>query len=196
MEAGERPAPPAEPLVGAQHRSRGATLAAGVLAILAGVVAIVVPSVASVAINLLIGWVLIGASAFVVIDAFSRHGFARIAFRVILALATLAAGMYLIVAPLSGTYTLTVMLVIWFVASGFTQVLVGIAEWKLPGAGLLAFSGVLSLILGVLIANRLPESAAWAIGLLVGIQLVFYGISAIGTWYRLGEAGATGQPAA
>jgi uncharacterized membrane protein HdeD (DUF308 family) len=145
------------------------------------VVAIVVPPVASVAINLFIGWVLIGASAFVLVDAFSRHGFARIAFRVILAVATFAAGRYLLVAPLSGTYTLTVMLVIWFVASGFTQMLVGIAEWKLPGAGLLVFSGVLSLILGVLIANRLPESAAWAFGLLVGIQLVFYGISAIGT---------------
>jgi uncharacterized membrane protein HdeD (DUF308 family) len=115
---------------------------------------------------------------------------------VVLAVATFAAGIYLLVAPLEGTYTLTVMLVIWFVASGFTQIMIGLAEWKLPGAGLMAASGALSLILGILIANRLPEAAAWAIGLLVGVQLVFYGLAAVGTWYALGRTeGATqGSP--
>jgi uncharacterized membrane protein HdeD (DUF308 family) len=176
----------AEPLAEPGPDRRGATLLAGVLAILAGLVAVVVPLVASVAIALLVGWVLICASAVMLVEAFAKGSFARIAFRVILALATLAAGVYLLAAPLEGAYTLTVILVIWFVAVGFTQIMIGIAEWKLPGARFLVVGGVTSLVLGVLIANRLPEAAEWAIGLLVGIQLVFYGVSAVAT-YALGK---------
>jgi len=130
---------------GTSERKSG-TLLAGVLTVLAGIVAIVLPAVASVATALLVGWVLVGASIFIAVDAFAKGGFGRLAFRLILALATLAAGLYLLLAPLSGTYTLTVMLVIWFVAAGgFTQVMIGIAEWKLPGAVLTALSGVVSL---------------------------------------------------
>ena len=162
-----------------EDSSRGFTMLAGVLAILGGAVAIVVPAVASVAIALLIGWVLVFASGVLLVDAISRDGASRAAFRALLAVATLAAGIYLIAAPLEGAFTLTVMLVIWFVVSGFTRLMIGIAEWKMPGGGLIAVSGVVSLVLGLLIANRLPEAAAWAIGLLVGVDLIMYGITAI-----------------
>jgi len=72
------------------------------------------------------------------------------------------------------------MLVIWFVVTGFARLMIGIAEWEMPGGGLIAVSGVVSLVLGLLIANSLPEAAAWAIGLLVGVDLIMYGITAIG----------------
>ena len=165
---------------------RMGSLIAGVLTVLAGIVAIVVPAVASVAIALLVGWVLVGASVFIAVDAFAKGGFGRLAFRLLLALATLAAGVYLLVAPLSGTFTLTVMLVLWFVAAGFTQIMIGLAEWKLPGAGLIVLSGAVSLVLGVLIANRLPEASDWAIGLLVGVQLVVYGLSLLAAGFTSG----------
>ena len=155
-----------QPAMGAGHishkedSSRGLTLLAGVLALIGGAVVIVVPAVASVAMALLVGWVLVFASGALLVDAISRDGASRVAFRAVLALATLAAGIYLIAAPLEGAFTLTVMLVIWFVVS-------------------IAVSGVVSLVLGLLIANRLPEAAAWAIGLLVGVDLIMYGITAI-----------------
>jgi membrane protein HdeD len=183
--------------LGEDDRPSGAlTLVAGGLAVLGGIVAILVPALASVAIDLLVGWALVGLSAFVLIDAFSRHGFTRIAGRVLLGLATFAAGVYLHVAPLEGTYTLTVMLVIWFGAAGLTQIMIGLAEWKLPGAGLMALSGVASVVLGVLIANRLPEAAAWAIGLLVGIQLILYGMTAVAGWISHRRSGRGGGVAA
>jgi uncharacterized membrane protein HdeD (DUF308 family) len=195
MEAAQHATSPTGPGPGPEgaHRSRGLILAAGILAILAGLVAILVPVLASVATALLIGWVLVGMGAFILIDAFSRHGFARIAFRVLLAIATFIAGLYLVFAPLEGTYSLTVILVIWFVATGLTQTMIGIAEWKMPGSGLMILSGIVSFVLGLLIANELPEAAAWAIGLLVGIQLIFYGMSALGTWFALGRS--RGAPA-
>jgi hypothetical protein len=83
-----------------------------------------------------------------------------------------AAGLYLLVAPLNGAFTLTVVLSMWFLA----RIATGIADHNVPGAGMLALNGVLSLVLGLLIALQLPESATWAIGLLVGIDLLFTGM--------------------
>ena len=168
-----------------QQKGTGLLLAAGILALLAGFVTIAVPAIGSVGMAIFIGWILIFASGVVLVDAFAGGGFARTAFRVVLAVVTFAAGLYLLVAPLEGTYTLTVMLVIWFVATGFTRIVVGIAEHGTPGWGLTVINGAVSLILGILIANRLPESADWAIGLLVGIDLAFYGMTAIATWWAL-----------
>ena len=169
---------------------KGLILVAGILAFVAGMVAIVVPAVASVGMAIFIGWILIFASGVALVDAFSGSTFARTAFRVVLAVVTFAAGLYLLVAPLRGTYTLTVMLVLWFVAVGFTRIVVGIAEHGEPGWGLTTLSGAISLILGVMIARRLPEAADWAIGLLVGIDLLFYGTTLIAAWYALRHAGA------
>jgi uncharacterized membrane protein HdeD (DUF308 family) len=98
---------------------------------------------------------------------------------------TFAAGLYLLVAPLEGTFTLTVMLVIWFVAIGVLRIAMGVADWGAPGAGWVVLGGVLSLVLGLLIAEQLPESAAWALGLLVGIDMLFSGVQLIDLSRRL-----------
>jgi uncharacterized membrane protein HdeD (DUF308 family) len=94
-----------------------------------------------------------------------------------MAVLSFAAGLYLLVAPLDGTFTLTVMLVLWFVAIGVARLVVAIMD----RSWLLGLSGVLALVLGVLIALELPESAAWAIGLIVGVDLIFTGALLIAT---------------
>jgi uncharacterized membrane protein HdeD (DUF308 family) len=71
------------------------------------------------------------------------------------------------------------MLAIWFFALGVLEL---IGAWQVrgaPGAGWLGLSGAISLILGVLLLVDLPSSAEWAIGLLVGINLVFWGVRAL-----------------
>ncbi len=151
----------------------------GVLSLLGGVVAIVLPNVASVATAIFIGWLLVFASALYVVDAFSTREGKRIALRLLMAVLTFAAGLYLLVAPLDGTFTLTVMLVIWFVAIGVARIVIGISDRGTRGAGLLVLTGLLSLALGLLIALELPSSAAWAIGLIVGIDLAFWGAQMI-----------------
>jgi uncharacterized membrane protein HdeD (DUF308 family) len=176
---------PSEP-----EKGRRLLLLGGVLAIVAGGIAIIVPAVASVGMDIFLGFLLVGASAVTAVEAFSADNFSRTAVRLLLALVTFAAGLYLLAAPLEGTYTLTVMLAIWFVAIGFTRIVVGIFEWGGPNAGLTLASGVVALVLGILIANRLPESADWAIGLLVGIDFVFYGVNLIAAWYAVGRLDA------
>lgn len=165
------------------------TLVAGILLVIAGTVAIIVPAVASVTTAIFIGWMLVVVGALMFIESFSAGGFGRIAVRALLALITIGVGIYLLVEPLRGTYTLTVMLVIWFVAIGFLRLAVGLAHWGQPGAGWLITNGVLSLILGILIGNNLPESSDWAIGLLVGIEFIFAGISWIAAHYAIKQSG-------
>jgi uncharacterized membrane protein HdeD (DUF308 family) len=96
-----------------------------------------------------------------------------------------AAGLYMLVAPLDGAFTLTVILVIWFFASGSARLAVGFSEHGAPGAGLMVFSGLLAIGLGLLIALDLPSSADWAVGLIVGIDLIFGGVSLLALASRL-----------
>jgi uncharacterized membrane protein HdeD (DUF308 family) len=161
----------------ALQRGRRRLTIAGALALILGVIAIVVPAVASVGTAIFIGWILVLASGFQFMDALAVQHQTRRALRLLLAVLTFAFGLYLLVAPLSGTFTLTVMLVIWFIATGTARLVIGLAELGFPGAGMVVFRGVLGLILGILIAEQLPSSANWAIGLLVGIDLIFSGIA-------------------
>jgi uncharacterized membrane protein HdeD (DUF308 family) len=188
-------------LAEALRKGRRNLMIAGVLELILGAVAIIVPAVASVATAIFIGWVLVIGSGFYAWDAFSVRHRGRMVLRLVLAVLTFAAGVYLLVAPLDGVFTLTVMLVIWFAATGTARLVMGLAELGVPGAGWLAASGLLSLLLAILIAVQLPSSAAWAIGLLVGINLVFSGAALIavaralrGVEPEVRRARATGAP--
>jgi uncharacterized membrane protein HdeD (DUF308 family) len=158
------------------RRVRRWLLVTGVLMLLGGAAAILIPAAASVTIAIFIGWLLVYAGIVQLVHAIRRRHTGRSrAWTVVQAVLTLAAGVYIVVAPLSGTITLTVVLAAWFMVSGALQLATWWTERGQPGAGLIAFNGVLSTILGILIAVSLPSSAAWAIGLLVGIDLLFWG---------------------
>jgi uncharacterized membrane protein HdeD (DUF308 family) len=154
-------------------------LISGWLAVVAGTIAILVPAVASVTVAIFIGWMLLLGAVFLLIDAFAVREAGRMALRLLLAFATGAAGLALLLAPLHGTYTLTVLLVLWFAVTGVMRICVAVAERGTPGAGWMGANGVVTLLLGILIGANLPESSDWAIGLLVGIDFLFYGFAAI-----------------
>src|SRR3954467_11991079 len=101
-----------EELTEALRRGRRRLMVAGVLAVVLGAIAILVPAVASVGTAIFIGWILVLAAGWQAADAFSVRHRGRMVLRMLLALLTFAAGLYLLVAPLHGTFTLTVMLVI------------------------------------------------------------------------------------
>ncbi|HEX7298228.1 MAG TPA: DUF308 domain-containing protein [Solirubrobacteraceae bacterium] len=162
-------------------RARKWLLVTGILSLIAGAVAIAVPAAASVATAIFIGWILVFASIVMAAHAFSSRDDepARLALRLLTSLLTLFIGVYLLVAPLDGTLTLTFMLAVWFFGIGIVEILAAWRQRALPGAGFVALSGALSVVLGALIVAGLPSSADWAIGLLVGINLVFFGARAL-----------------
>jgi uncharacterized membrane protein HdeD (DUF308 family) len=148
---------------------------AGVLVIIVGVVAILVPAVFSVGTAIFIGIILLFAGAWMLFDAWSVRGAGRVLVRVLWALLTEFAGIYLLVAPLEGTVTLTFVLVVYFIAIGCVRIAEAVALRGMPNAGMVGVNGVLSLLIGLLILIDFPSSADWAIGLLVGIDLLFAG---------------------
>lgn len=150
-------------------------MAVGVLAILVGCVAILVPAVASVATAVFIGWILVAAGAFLIAGAFAAHTIGSLVLRLLWALLTVVVGLWLIVEPDNGTLTLTLVLGLYFLFMGITRIAVAFAARGQQGAGLVGLSGIAGLLIGILVLAKLPSSADWAIGLLVGIDLIFAG---------------------
>lgn len=152
-------------------------MTAGIISIVLGAIAIIVPPLASVTITLLVGiLLLIGAVAYVA-EAISRGTTGHRIWSAIVAVIYVIAGVWLIINPVSGTITLTWVLAIFFLVIGIFRILVGIqARGQVPNAGWTIVNGVLAVLIAVLVIANLPSSAAWAIGLLVGIQLLFDGI--------------------
>jgi uncharacterized membrane protein HdeD (DUF308 family) len=157
-------------------------LTAGIISTVLGAIAIIVPRLASVTITYLVGiLLLIGAVAFVA-EAISRGSTGHRIWSALLAVLYVFAGVWLIINPVSGTITLTWILAIFFLLIGVLRLIAGIASrGKVPNAGWTIVNGVLSIVIAVLVIGDLPSSAAWAIGLLVGIQLLFDGIALIAT---------------
>jgi uncharacterized membrane protein HdeD (DUF308 family) len=158
-------------------------LAIGILCDVVGVYSIFVPIVASISVAILVGWALF-VGGIVQLARGMRRDLAwtwEIAWELLASVLTIAAGVFILLAPLTGTLTLTVVLVAWFWAIGVIRL---VAWWRmrfLQGSWITALNGALSLVLGILIWADLPSSATWAIGLLVGIELLFAGSALITT---------------
>lgn len=150
-------------------------MAVGVLAILVGCVAILVPAVASVGTAIFIGWILLFAGAFLIAAAFSAVSVGSLLLRLVWAVLTAIVGLWLIVEPHNGTLTLTLVLGLYFLFMGVTRIAVAFLNRGRANAGLLGLSGVAGLLIGILVLVEFPSSADWAIGLLVGIDLIFAG---------------------
>lgn len=156
-------------------RTWKALMAIGVVAIVIGCIAILVPAVASVGTAIFIGWILVVAGAFLVAGAFMAHSVGTVVLRLLWALLTVVVGLWLIVEPHNGTLTLTLVLGVYFLFMGLTRIAVAFAGRGQEGAGLVGLSGVAGLLIGILVLAKFPSSADWAIGLLVGIDLIFAG---------------------
>jgi uncharacterized membrane protein HdeD (DUF308 family) len=156
-------------------RSWKVLMTVGVLAIVVGCVAILVPAIFSVGTAIFIGWILLIVGAFLIAGAFSAHSVGTLLWRLLWAALTVIVGVWLIVEPHNGTLTLTLVLGIYFLLMGVTRIGVAFVGRGHEGAGWVGLSGVAGLLIGILVLAKFPSSADWAIGLLVGIDLIFAG---------------------
>jgi uncharacterized membrane protein HdeD (DUF308 family) len=159
------------------HIGWGWFMSLGVMLMALGAVAIAVPAMATLAVELLIGWILILGAIMHVVDAFWIHHWRESIFQILLGALYLIIGVMLLTYPLRGAITLTLLLAIFFVVGGLFKIILAIQMRTIVNWGWLLLSGILGLILGALIWSNLPSSAGWAIGLLLGIDLVFTGWS-------------------
>jgi len=156
-------------------------LAEGIILFILGILAIVVPPIATIAVEVLIGWLILLSGIVGLISTFRMRSAPGFWWSLLSAVIGIAAGVVLLAWPLSGALSLTLILTVFLVLEGVVSILYALEHKReLSGRwGMMLFSGVVDLFLAGIIFAGLPGTAAWAIGLLVGINLVFGGSALI-----------------
>jgi uncharacterized membrane protein HdeD (DUF308 family) len=157
-------------------------LVEGIILVVLGMAAIVVPPIATLAVEILFGWLfLISGVAGLITTVWMRQtpGFW---WSLLSAMVGIAAGIVLLLWPLSGVLSLTLVLIVFFAIEGVATIMFAYQhKQELSGRwGWMLASGVVDLLLAAIIFTGLPGTAAWALGLLVGINMLFGGTALIG----------------
>jgi uncharacterized membrane protein HdeD (DUF308 family) len=169
-------------LAAAFHAHWKLFLAEGVVMMVLGVVAILVPEVATLAITLVIGWLFIIGGIFRTISLLQHRNMPGFGWSLATAVLAIVLGVILLLRPIAGALTLTIALIAFFILEGVSAIVLAIEHRRHLGSwGWVLFSGLIDLLLAFLIWDGWPSSADWAIGLLVGINMVFLGLSLIMT---------------
>jgi uncharacterized membrane protein HdeD (DUF308 family) len=154
-------------------------LALGIVLVLAGVAAIAFPLLSTIAAKIALGWIFLAGGAMLLIHAFSIKEWRGFLLELLIGVLYLVAGGWLAFFPFTGIITLTILLAALFLAEGVLEVIMAVRVRPHEGWAWLLLSGLVAVAVGLLIAYELPSSAAWAIGLLAGVNLLSTGVSFI-----------------
>ena len=165
------------PVIETAKRFTGWYVVAAVLFILLGLLAIIEPATAVLGIAWLLGWLLILAGVAHLVAIFKGGSAKRVLFQILSALAFVLGGLYLLTHPLLAIGTLTAPLAIVIFAAGIFDVISYFRLQREYPSGWMLLNGIVALLLAALIWIRWPSSSAWAIGTLVGVNLLMTGIT-------------------
>lgn len=156
-------------------------LTEGIVLVILGLLAIVVPQIATIAVAVLIGWLLLVSGIVGLIATLRMRRAPGFWWSLLSAILGIVAGMVLLRWPVSGAVSLTLILTVFLVLEGVASILFALEHKReLSGRwGVMLVSGIIDLFLAGIIFAGLPGTAAWAIGLLIGINLVFGGSALI-----------------
>jgi len=158
-----------------ENVSWGWLLFLGILLIVVGIAAIVLPFAATLAVEILLGWVLVIGGILQIIHSFWARRVGGFFLGLVAGILYLIVGFLLLLYPLQGILTLTLLLVILFLIEGICRIISSFQVRPTRNWGWVLVSGIAALIIAFLIWIGWPVSATWAIGLLVGINLIFGG---------------------
>ena len=152
-------------------------LVEGIVLLGLGFLAILLPPLATLGITILLGWLFLISGVTGLIASFWARQAPGFWWSLVSAVLGIGAGLVLLVSPGSGAISLTLILVVFFVIEGVASVMYALEHrQRLTGSwGWMLMSGIIDLILAAMVFAGLPGSAAWAIGLLVGINMIFGG---------------------
>jgi uncharacterized membrane protein HdeD (DUF308 family) len=143
--------------------------------IVAGIVAIGLPLVAGVAINILVAWLLVFSGLAHLVYAWHIRAIGGEIWQVLLGALYIGIGVYLLMHPVAGLVTLTLALAIYLFAEGLLELILSIYLRPRPGWGWILLDGIVTLILAIMIWMTWPANTEWVIGTLVGISMIFSG---------------------
>jgi uncharacterized membrane protein HdeD (DUF308 family) len=159
------------------RKSLGWTIALSVVMIIAGILAIIMPPIAGIAVTVLFGWLLTFSGVAHLAYAWHTRGTGAILWELLLGAAYLFAGIYSLLHPLLSMVSLTLVLAIYLFVEAILEFILAVRLRPLAGSGWLFVDGIVTLILAIMIWLNWPSSSAWALGLLVGFSMLFSGMT-------------------
>ncbi len=160
-------------------RKKGQILWSGIALTAAGAFAIVFPSLTTLTIGLMVGWILLIAGVAGGIGAFSYEGTGQFFGALLISLLKFALGIYLVLNPGVGIVALTLLVAALFMVEGAYQMAFAFDLKPQDGWAWVAVSAVVSILAGVLIAAGLPGTSLFVLGFLLGVNFLSAGISLI-----------------
>jgi uncharacterized membrane protein HdeD (DUF308 family) len=163
----------------------------GVVLLVLGLLAVLVPPLATIGFTLFLGWLFLLSGVMGLVATFYARQAPGFWWSLVSAVLGIAVGLILLVSPAGGAISLTLLLIVFFVMEGVATIMYALDHRReLSGRwGLLLVSGAVDLVLAAMILAGLPGTAAWALGLLVGVNMIFGGAAlvAMGLYARKGE---------
>jgi uncharacterized membrane protein HdeD (DUF308 family) len=153
----------------------------GIILVVLGMLAIFVPLFATITVTIILGWIFLASGIMGLITTFRARRAPGFWWSLVSALIAIAVGLILLAEPITGAVSLTLVLIVFFVVEGVATIMYALEhrrelsgrwEWMLV-------SGIIDLVLAGIIFAGLPGTAAWALGLLVGINMVFGGVALV-----------------
>ena len=172
---------------------RGFLLGEGIVFLLLGALAIMLPLIASGVLAIFIGWMSLVVGVLLLIRGFGLPGAEDRGTSVLTGVLFIVLGLVVILWPWAALEGLTLCMAFFCILRGVMDV-AGKPSRTSSTAGLQVISGIAGILLGVLLLLWYPEDAEWAPGLLFGIQLLFMGFATLAIWNALDHPEAVGVP--
>jgi uncharacterized membrane protein HdeD (DUF308 family) len=148
-----------------------------VLLILAGLAAIFLPFLAGIAISIAVAWLLLFAGVIHLFFGWHTRSAGAVIWKILVGLAYLFAAFYILDHPGRGLLTLTLVLAFYLFFEGIFEAVIYRQLRRFPGSGWFLFDAIVTIVLGIMIFMSWPVSSVWAVGTLIGISILFSGIS-------------------
>lgn len=158
-----------------------AFLIEGILLVVLGLAAMILPPLASLAVTIFLGWMFLISGIAGLALTFWARAMPGFWWSLLSAALGIIAGIVLLAQPVQGVLTLTIVVGAYFLAEGVSTILYALEHRRELSErwSWMLVAGIVDIVIAGLIISGLPGSALWAIGLLVGINLLFGGISLI-----------------
>ena len=157
--------------------SVGWSIGLSILMILGGVLAIVIPPAAGIAVLVVVAWLLMISGAAHLVFAWYMRTAGGMVWELLLGILYIFVGAFALLHPVAGLASLTLLLAIYLFTEGVLELILSFRLRPISGSNWLLFDGIITLILAILILKSWPSSTEWVIGTLVGISMLFSGVA-------------------
>jgi uncharacterized membrane protein HdeD (DUF308 family) len=157
------------------NEAAGMSIGLAVVMVLLGFLAVFLPFAMGIGVSILVGWIIVFSGFAYLAYAFAARGAGAFLWRTLIGIVYVVGGLYLAFHPGLALESLTLVVAAVFFAESVLEIIVFFQFRALSGSGWILFDGILTLVLAYMIWRPWPASSLWAIGTLVGINLIVSG---------------------